>query len=86
MRPKISDRLIWEIWYAMTAQEIPTMVVSRLAAMVGKETEKIRLEVPARKFPNAALRNSSQLMLALPRRSMFKVQRSRSRPPCPRRS
>jgi hypothetical protein len=41
---------------------MPTMVVPRLAAMVGKETEKIRLEVPASKFPNAALASSNQLI------------------------
>ena len=38
------------------------MLVSRLAAMVGKETEKIRLDAPAKKFPSAALASSNQLI------------------------
>ena len=37
------------------------MVVSRLLATVGSETEKIRLAVPARKLPRAALASSNQL-------------------------
>jgi hypothetical protein len=46
----------------MTAQEMPTIVVSKLFATVGREIEKIRLEVPAKKFPSAALMSSSQLV------------------------
>src|SRR6478672_6145393 len=46
----------------MTAQLMPTIVVSKLVATVGRETEKIRLEVPAKKFPSAALMSSSQLV------------------------
>src|SRR4030095_3250067 len=41
---------------------MPTMVVSKLAATVGSETENIRLAVPAKKLPSAALISSSQLM------------------------
>src|SRR6266576_3904066 len=41
---------------------MPTMVVSKLLATVGRETEKIRLEVPAKKLPSAALMSSSQLV------------------------
>ena len=46
----------------MTAQEMPTIVVSKLFATVGREIEKIRLEVPAKKFPSAALMSSNQLV------------------------
>ena len=46
----------------MTAQEIATMLVSRLFATVGSETVKIRLAVPAIKLPSAALISSNQLM------------------------
>ena len=46
----------------MTAQEMPTMVVSRLLATVGIDTAKIRLAVPAKKLPSAALIKSSQLV------------------------
>ena len=38
------------------------MVVSKLLATVGRETEKIRLDVPAKKLPSAALMSSSQLV------------------------
>jgi hypothetical protein len=38
------------------------MVVSKLLATVGRETEKIRLEVPAKKLPSAALMSSNQLV------------------------
>ena len=45
----------------MTAQEIATIVVSKLFATVGKEMEKTRLAVPAKKLASAALISSSQL-------------------------
>jgi len=38
------------------------MVVSKLTATVGSDTENIRLAVPAKKLPSAALISSSQLM------------------------
>jgi hypothetical protein len=38
------------------------MLVSRLLAMVGNETVKIRLAVPAIKLPSAALISSNQLI------------------------
>src|ERR1044071_3794838 len=53
----------------MTAQEIATMVVSRLLATVGRDTAKTRLAVPARKLARAALIRSSQLTRAPIRRS-----------------
>src|SRR6266850_2588665 len=40
---------------------MPTMVVSKLRATVGKDTAKILLAVPARKLPSAALIKSNQL-------------------------
>jgi hypothetical protein len=46
----------------MTAHEMPTMVVSRLLATVGIDTAKIRLAVPAKKLPSAALIKSNQLV------------------------
>ena len=46
----------------MTAQETATIVVSRLLAMVGSDTVKIRFAVPAIKLPSAALISSNQLM------------------------
>ena len=46
----------------MTAQEIPTMVVSKLLAIVGSETAKMRLAVPAGKLPRAALVSNNQLV------------------------
>jgi len=46
----------------MTAHEMPTMVVSRLLATVGIDTAKIRLAVPAKKLPSAALTKSNQLV------------------------
>ena len=44
---------------------MPTMVVSKLFAIVGSDTAKIRLEVPARKFPNAALLKQQPINLSL---------------------
>ena len=41
---------------------MPTMVVSRLLATVGIDTAKIRLAVPAKKLPSAALIKSNQLV------------------------
>lgn len=38
------------------------MVVSRLPATVGSDTAKIRLAVPAKKLPSAALIKSNQLV------------------------
>src|SRR5687768_2619292 len=46
----------------MTAQEIPTIVVSRLPATVGSDTAKILLAAPAKKLPSAALTKSNQLV------------------------
>jgi len=41
---------------------MPTMVVSKLLATVGIDTAKIRLAVPAKKLPSAALIKSNQLV------------------------
>ena len=38
------------------------MVVSKLFAIVGRETAKMRLAVPAKKLPSPALISSNQLM------------------------
>jgi len=72
----------------MTAQLMPTIVVSKLVATVGRETEKIRLEVPAKKFPSAALMSSSQLVRGsllqeLERRKKLFTSRARTHATCP---